>query len=140
MFTKLLVAYNGSDGSERALSAGIELAKCLGQELYVVMVEVELPRHSSLLYEMDTRKDQSDTYFEQLSRKAISLAQIKGVTLHTEVITGHKVGALVDYVERHGFDLILVGFHGHSALTERGIGSTALGLITNAPCSVQVVK
>lgn len=139
MFTKLLVAYDGSDGAERALRAGIDLAKSLGQDLYAVMVEEDLPHYAGTLDEVDAIKEQKDAYFGQLSREAIALAEGLGVALHTEIIAGHEVGAIVEYVKKHGFNLLIVGKHGHSALYERVIGTTAHGIMSHSPCSVLVV-
>jgi len=161
MFTKLLVAYDGSDGAKRALNAGIALAKSLALDLHAVMVEEGLPPYAGTMLdtlsmygqtsvaaipivdrsgEMEAVKDRKDAYFEQLSREASELTQSQGVALHAEVVVGHEVGAIVDYVKRHGFDLLLIGAHGHSALYERIIGTTAHGLLSQAPCNVLIVK
>ena len=42
--------------------------------------------------------------------------------------------------ERGGYDLLVVGFMGHSALYNRVIGSTTDRLVELAPCKVLVVK
>src|SRR5438552_12908189 len=123
MFRKLLVAYDGSEGATRALSAGIELGKALGVDLHSVSVEEELPRYAATLDELDAVKEQKDAYFAKLNQEAESLAHAEGVTLHTAVIAGHEVRAIDDYALQHGFDTLLVGFHGHSAIAERIRGS-----------------
>jgi nucleotide-binding universal stress UspA family protein len=46
----------------------------------------------------------------------------------------------VDFVKEKGFDLLVVGFMGHSALYDRVMGSTCQGLVRLAPCAVLVVK
>ncbi len=140
MFTKVAVAYDGSDGANKALQAAIDLTHCLNVDLYAVMVEEELPRYAGTIDEVDAIKEQKDAYFAQLGQEANSLAEDRGVALRTEVIAGHEIGALVDYVKRGGFDLLVIGSHGHSMLYERFIGSTAHGLMVSAPCSVLVVK
>ncbi len=68
------------------------------------------------------------------------MAHAEGVTLHTTIIPGHEVSALVDYILEYGFDTLLVGFHGHSAISERLRGSTTGSLVLHAPCTVIVVK
>jgi nucleotide-binding universal stress UspA family protein len=62
------------------------------------------------------------------------------VTLHTAVVAGHEVRAIIDYIHEHGFDTLLVGYHGHSAISERIRGSTTGSLVLNSPCTVIVVK
>jgi nucleotide-binding universal stress UspA family protein len=140
MFRRLLVAYDGSEGANRALRAGIEMAKAFGMDLHAVSVEEELPRYAATLDELEAVKEQKDAYFGQLNREAEAIARAEGVTLHTSVVTGHEVRAILDYCLQNGFDTLLVGFHGHSAITERIFGSTTGSLVLNAPCTVVVVK
>lgn len=140
MFRRLLVAYDGSEGANRALRAGIALAKALGVDLHAVTVEEELPRYAATLDELEEVKAQKDAYFGQLNREAEALARAEGVMLRTAVVPGHEVRAIIDYVLQHGFDTLLVGFHGHSAISERIRGSTTGSLVLNSPCTVVVVK
>ncbi len=140
MFRKLLVAYDGSAGSIEALKAGIYLAKVLGVDLHSVTVEEELPRYAASLDEIEAVKSQKDAYFEQLNREAEHLALSQGVRLHTAIVAGHEVDAIVRYALEGGFDTLFVGFHGHSAITERLRGSTSGSLVLHAPCTVVVVK
>jgi nucleotide-binding universal stress UspA family protein len=50
------------------------------------------------------------------------------------------VTSIVGFVERHGIDLLVIGYMGHSALYNRLIGSTTDRLVEIAPCPVFVVK
>jgi nucleotide-binding universal stress UspA family protein len=140
MFRKLLVAYDGSDGAERALRAGIELAKALSVDLHSIAVEEELPKYAATVDELEAVKEQKDAYFNQLNREAVSLAESEGVRLHPAVMPGHEVRAIIDHILKHGFDTLFLGFHGHSAISERIRGSTTGSLVLNAPCTVIVVK
>ena len=58
----------------------------------------------------------------------------------THVIVGHEVKTIIEFVKAHGFDLLVLGFMGHSALYDRVMGSTCQNLVRLAPCSVLVVK
>jgi len=140
MFLKLLVAYDGSEGARKALRAGIELARLIGVDLYLISVQEDLPRYAGTLDELESVKEQRDAYFEELSREAVAIAEAEGVTLHPNVVAGHEVGSIVEYVRIHRFDLLLIGFHGHSRIYERVFGSTAHALAFNVPCSVLIVK
>ncbi|HOC30831.1 MAG TPA: universal stress protein [Armatimonadota bacterium] len=140
MIRKLLVAYDGSEGANRALRTGLELAKAMGVDLHAVTIEEELPRYAATLDEIDAVKQQADSFYGQICREAEAIARGEGVTLHTNVIAGHEVASLVEYTKAHGFDVLLVGYHGRSAVTERLFGSTTASLVLHAPCSVLVVK
>lgn len=140
MFQRMLVAYDGSDGANRALKVGIEMARALHVDLHLVTVEEELPRYAATIDEIDAVKQQKDAYYEQLQREAEVMAQDAGVRLHGVIVPGHEVDAIRAHILKHGFDLLLIGFHGHSAVSERLRGSTAGSLVLSAPCTVMVVK
>jgi nucleotide-binding universal stress UspA family protein len=49
-------------------------------------------------------------------------------------------GAIVEYAESQGIDLIVIGTRGSSGLKKMLLGSEASGIVTYATCSVMVVK
>jgi nucleotide-binding universal stress UspA family protein len=67
-------------------------------------------------------------------------AKTRRVKLNVHIVAGHPVPSIVSFVERHGIDLLVIGYMGHSALYNRLIGSTTDRLVELAPCPVFVVK
>ena len=57
MFRKILLAYDGSEGANRALEVGIDLAKIHGAELWAVAVQENCP--ASAVPSMKSRKKSS---------------------------------------------------------------------------------
>lgn len=139
MFRKVLIANDGSEGAARALSAALKLAKAHGAKLHMVSVE-ELPRFSASIDEVDEEKRDANHRFEAVLLQAQGQAQALGVRLTTHVVAGHAVPAIVDMVEKERFDLLVVGYMGHSALYNRLIGSTTDRLVELAACHVLVIK
>ena len=140
MFTKMLVAYDGSDGAIKAMKTGIDLARSLDRDLHAVIIEEELPGYAGTIDEFDAIKEQKDAYYLKLAREVRERAKEEGVTLHTYVLPGHEIRTITIFVKQDGFDLLIIGSHGHSQFYERFIGSTAQGLMVMSPCSVLVVK
>jgi nucleotide-binding universal stress UspA family protein len=140
MYKKLLVALDGSEGSLRALKLGIEMAKAAGVDLHAVSVEEDLPKYAGTLTELDEYKTQADAHFNEMNREAEASARREGVVLHTNTVVGHEVEAIIRHVAEKGFELLLVGFHGHSAISERLFGSTTSALVMHCPCSTLIVK
>jgi len=48
--------------------------------------------------------------------------------------------AIVEYAEKHGIDLIVIGNKGAGAVERFLIGSVSSKVVTHSPCSVMVVK
>ena len=85
-------------------------------------------------------KELADRKFAAVVEEALTEAKHHRVKLATHIVVGHAVPAIVDFIERDGFDLLVTGFMGHSALYNRVIGSTTDRLVELAPCTVLVVK
>ncbi len=139
MIRKMLVANDGSKGGERALAAAIDLARRLDVSLDMVCVE-ELPRFPASIEEVIEEENEEANRFAPLIDHAKALALSQNVKFGTHVIEGHAVASIVDFIKRDGYDLLVVGFMGHSALYNRVIGSTTDRLVEYAPCKVLVVK
>jgi nucleotide-binding universal stress UspA family protein len=139
MFSKILVANDGSEGAARALSAAIKLAKEQGAALHMISVE-ELPRFPASIDEVIEEKAEANHVFEGVTSRAVAQAQAAGLKLTPHILTGHPVSSIVEFVQQEGFGLLVVGYMGHSALYNRIIGSTTDRLVEYAPCNVLVVK
>ncbi|MBI3455400.1 MAG: universal stress protein [Candidatus Rokubacteria bacterium] len=140
MFRKILVAYDGSEGSRRALRAGIELAKRLGAELYTISVMEHLPHYAATVGEVQEAQAEFDAFFRELTKQARDFAALQGVELEAVVKPGHEVETIVTHAKEGGFDLLVIGFVGYSNIWSRIMGSTTQSLSRLAPCSVMIVK
>ena len=140
MFEKILVAHDGSEGAQKAFDAAVELASRLRAKLHMVSVEENIPRYAEMMVEVDEEKEEEDSYFGKLATHATQRAGLRGVELRTSIIAGHEVKSIVDIATQGGFDLLVVGFKGHSAVYEHLWGGTSQNLTRMAHCSVLVVK
>jgi nucleotide-binding universal stress UspA family protein len=139
MYRRMLVANDGSPGGAKALAAALELAKRLVVELDMVCVE-ELPRVPASIGELREERAEAGRLFRRVIERAREQAQASGVVFDAHVVAGHAVTSIVEFVERGGYDLLVIGYLGHSALYNRLIGSTTDRLVELAPCKLLVVK
>jgi nucleotide-binding universal stress UspA family protein len=139
VFTEIVVANDGSEGSFRALAVACDLAKRYGARLHMISVE-ELPDFPASIDEIVEIKDAENHRFHDVLERARAVAETAGIELEAQVVAGHAVASIVERVKAVKADLLLVGFMGHSALYDRIIGGTADRLVRLAPCPVLVVK
>jgi nucleotide-binding universal stress UspA family protein len=139
VYSRILIANDGSPGAARALNAAIELSRRLHTVLHMVCVE-ELPRFPATVDEVIEESSAAQRVFDEVILLARKQAKAARVKLETHVIAGHAVSSIVEFVERERYDVLVVGFMGHSALYNRLIGSTTDRLVELAPCQVLVVK
>lgn len=139
MFKKILIANDGSVGAFRALDTALALASALKAELHMISVE-EIQWVPGTREEVIGDKAIADRKFAAVIVKARELAGKANVAITAHVVVGHAVSTIIDFIAREGFDLLVTGFMGHSALYNRVIGSTTDRLVEIAPCAVLVVK
>jgi nucleotide-binding universal stress UspA family protein len=62
------------------------------------------------------------------------------VDLQVLITPGHEVETVVKYATDNHFDLMVIGFMGHSRVLGRIMGGSAANLTRLSPCTVLVVK
>jgi nucleotide-binding universal stress UspA family protein len=139
MYSRILVANDGSPGGQKALSGAIELARKLSAELHMVTVE-ELPRFPASIDEIAEEKDEANHRFAPVIDAAKAEAKGAGAAIETHLVPGHVTEGVIGLIKQLKADLLVVGFMGHSQLYERIIGGTTDRLVRLAPCAVLVVK
>jgi nucleotide-binding universal stress UspA family protein len=140
MFEKILVAIDGSEGSKKALASAFAVAKRFGAEIHSISVKERPSHYAATVGEVMEDQEEIDKFFAHVTAEALSLAEKEGVRLQCEVRAGHEVQAIIEFARQLHFDLLVVGFMGHSRLFERLWGGTSQNLTRTAPCSVLVVK
>ena len=131
MFNKILVAYDESPESGRALLTGIHLAKSLNAELKAVSVQENLPPYAGYI---DAEvpggtillRQQAADYYRDLQARAQQAAERQGINLTTELVEGDEVEAIVECVQRNQSDLLVLGLHKHSLPLEPHVESHRL--------------
>jgi nucleotide-binding universal stress UspA family protein len=140
MFRKILLAFDGSEGANRALEAGIELAKVHSAELWALAVQEKLPRFSGTIDEVQDEKEFADQQYGALLYRARGRAEEAAITLKTLMRPGHPAQTIVQVARERKFDLILVGHSGLSGAWAMFLGTTAEKVSRHAPCSVLIVR
>ncbi|HXF96333.1 MAG TPA: universal stress protein [Gemmatimonadales bacterium] len=140
MFHRIVVGFDGSDSSRRALEDAVRLAKLTGAEMLVVMVEEHLPKYPSAMSETTEEREAIDTYFAELEREAEALGRDTGVPLGVRIVAGNAPKLLCDVAKEVRADLLVIGASGRSGLWAGVLGTTADKVVDHAPCSVLVVR
>ena len=141
MFRKILVGFDGSEGSWSALRVAFDLARgASGVEILAVSVEERLPRMPEVIDELAEEKDRLNALFEGLQKEAPDAASAAGVRLKCTTVAGHAAQAIARLAKEGGFDLAVIGHSGHSGVWGMFLGGTADKVVRHAPCSVLVVR
>jgi nucleotide-binding universal stress UspA family protein len=139
-YEKIMIATDGSKQVEKAIEAGIELAKLTGAKLYAVYVIA--PASNSprdLGWEKSLRE-----FLEAEAKKAISYVEetgkASGIKVEPVTLQGHPADKILEFAEQEGMDLIVMGTLGRTGLNRFLLGSVAEKVIRHSKIPVMVIK
>jgi universal stress protein E len=144
---KILVATDLGDVGQRAMHLAIDGAQLSGAKLHVLHVVEEqlghhmwltgLPRERVEEFRETKRREAEETLQEQLAQTDYrTLAR----GLMVDVVQGTAETAILDAIDEHGIDLLVMGTAARSGITGLLIGNTAERILSQAPCSVLAIK
>ncbi len=147
MYKKILIATDGSELSNKAADAGIELATLSGGELLTVQV---VPRYPVSYFEGGMSLQNADVakverqwaeaahqHVQEVEARASARGvKAKGVTVHAELVAE----AIIATAEKHGCDLIIMASHGRRGLTRLLLGSETTHVLTHSHIPVMVLR
>lgn len=132
----IVVGYDESPGSDRALAAAITMAQRLDEPMVLVYgaappgrVGEEFGSHLAALESMG----------REAVEHALGVAAAQGVRADVEVLRAKPTDALLDAAERHRATMIVVGSYGESPIRGALLGSTPHRLLHLARHPVLVV-
>ncbi len=135
---KIMAAWDGSETAARAFEKAAEISAKFDAELHVVSV-AQIPDYAETTGEYKGALEDAERFFERKVEEIEAAARTHGVSYERKVIHGHPSRSLIEYAERGGFDLMVVGRKGRSALERFMVGSVTRRLAIYAPCPVLIV-
>ena len=143
-YRRMLVAFDGSPVSRRALHEALALAKENQAALRVVHAVDVMPVATGEMY-IDFEAYHRDIVAEgrRVLDEAEALARAAGQDVETGLLEldGSRVSdAIVTEARRWPADLIVIGTHGRGGLMHLLMGSVAEGVIRQAPVPVLLIR
>jgi nucleotide-binding universal stress UspA family protein len=135
MHTRILVAYDGSDGAHAALRSAVALAAASGGTIHLV--------HSTgHLEDADQGVVEEGSGAESRAVNALDQAvdQLEDVEASMRVVRGDPVAGIIAAAEGIHADLIVTGSRGRAMVAEAILGRVSSGVVSSSPCDVLVVQ
>jgi nucleotide-binding universal stress UspA family protein len=154
MFSRILLASDGSDDANHAADMAASLAERFGAHLHALHVFPLLPpasaeagaasKTASFEDKSNTAKDvvkhwakESETVVEHRIGQILKKHRLP-YTFHQE--NGDPAAIIVEIAARQGFDLIVLGCRGLGPALSNRLGSVSDWVSHNAPCPVLIVR
>jgi nucleotide-binding universal stress UspA family protein len=139
MFTKILVPFDGSAHSQKALEVAAELARCTKGAVHVIYAYERLP---SYLGEpnFDDMVTRVLGWANEIVKNAVAQAQEQGVAATSDILEGPPAEAILRVAEAEEFDVIVMGSRGLGQFEGLLMGSVSDRVLHHAHIPVMVVR
>jgi len=135
-FNNILVPYDDSPNSKRALAKAFELSELTNGKITVINV---ISYHKAMGKIIEPYKesiyDHVKKFFNQIERDASR----RDVTLKEEITYGNPAEEIINFMKNKKFDLVIMGRRGTSKITGSSLGSVSNALVQNSKIPVLIV-
>ena len=149
-YKKILVPYDGSKYSKKALNEAMEISKKFFSVIYIVnVINVALDTSTNILHSLANKKLRKLTRefleSENLHTNAVLKNKMKscmkvGVEVRCEVIVGNPTDSLLRFSKNHKIDLVVLGSKGLTKIRKiMALGSVSRKISEEARCPVLIV-
>jgi nucleotide-binding universal stress UspA family protein len=146
MYTRIVVAVDGSETSGRALNEATKLAREMSSIILLLHVYEEMPimlepDGMNMILMQNGLKAVSDAGKELLEKHKGQLAE-QGMTVETKLIETYcgRIGSVIaEEAQKWNADLLVVGTHGRKGIAHLLMGSVAEGVTRTASMPVLLV-
>lgn len=140
--THVLVPLDGSPLADAALAEALALFDCRVTVLNVVTPLDAGMSEGGILDAGEERRESAHDRAERLVERARDRAAEADRTVDTVVRSGDPAETILDYVDEHDIDRIVMGGHGgeRNAVARRLLGTVATTVVGEAAVTVTVVR
>jgi nucleotide-binding universal stress UspA family protein len=144
LFSKILVAIDGSEPSLKALKHAIQLATILKSQIHVISVvdELKLPfaaQHG--LWAKVSHEELFRSMLEKMNKEITRIIEDRpNLKIDADLVEGKPAKKIVDFAEKEQFDLIVIGAKGYGMIEGLVVGSVSNNVVNTATKPVLIVK
>jgi nucleotide-binding universal stress UspA family protein len=141
MLKKILVAFDGSEQSQKAFDFALEMFRlCSGAAPEIMVLYVAQPPEPIDIVEMDAIIDSATRHYEELFAGLRSKAKAQNAQITMEIVVGHPADQIIKYAAEKKADMVVVGQRGKSKIESWLLGSVSKRVSSYASCTVTIVK
>ncbi|ALC91366.1 universal stress protein [Bacillus sp. FJAT-18017] len=139
MYKKIALATDGSQHAIRATENALQIAKCSSNSKLEILYVADHDKVKSEVLANWNSAGLEDSRKKRL-RQVKKMAENAGVSYNIKILHGDPGPAIVDYVNRNKFEIVVIGSRGLNALQEFVLGSVSHKVAKRANCPVLIVK
>jgi nucleotide-binding universal stress UspA family protein len=142
-YRNIVIATDGSENTQKAVSYGIEIAKLSGATVHAVYI-VDTSSFSSIPMSSDGGWEAMFEILRKEGERAVSAVKYQGeaagVDVREVVWEGNPSNAIIEFAENNNVDLVVMGTLGKTGLDRFLLGSVAEKVVRGSKVPVMVVR
>ena len=135
-FKKILVPYDNSQNSKRALSKALALANLSFGKITLLHV---ISYHGTVAKIVEPYKETVLQHAENFMAQVQNKASKQKIPVKKEIMYGSPAKKVIDFANQKKFDIIIMGRRGSTKLTGPTLGSVSNAVVQNTKIPVMIV-
>lgn len=142
LYKKILIATDGSENGEKAVRAGMEIAKLSQGKAYALYVidNTCYPAEKWNPKLKTAMEEQFKIFGLEMTATVEEAAKAAGIDVEFVIREGHPAEKILDFAEKQDIDMIVVGSLGKTDAERFLLGSVSEKVVRNAKVPVLVVR
>lgn len=144
MYSRILVAIDGSENSIKALRYATKLASFHGANLQVISVIDELKLPFSAQFGLWAKDSHEELFRKMLESLNAEISKIKennpNLSVDALILEGKPFKKIIEISEEENHDLIVLGARGYGNIQEMVLGSVSNAVVNKSTKPVMIVK
>ncbi|MGB6784540.1 MAG: universal stress protein [Nitrosotalea sp.] len=150
-YGKILVPYDNSKYSKKALIEATDIAKEFGSELYIInVINIQTDQLPIIIQDQVNKKikklnkdilEPQKNHSNSVLQEKMKICKQSGVNTFCEVITGKPADSILKFARDNKIDLIVIGSRGLTRLNKiMALGSVSRKISEEAKCPVVIIR
>ncbi|HWR24975.1 MAG TPA: universal stress protein [Methanosarcina sp.] len=141
LYRNIVIATDGSENTQTAVSYGIEIARLSGATVYALhVIDTHHIISEGWTVGKKTIREMMKADGEKMVSEIREIGEVSGVKVKEVLLYGHPSEEIINFAENNSIDLIVMGTLGKTGLDRFLIGSVAGKVVRGSKVPVMVVR
>lgn len=150
-YRKILVPYDGSIYSKKALLEAVDIAKEFGAELHIInVIDISTDAPSAVLHSTIIKKlnklnreilQPQKAKINTVLQEKVKMCKREGIEVSCDVMIGRPADSILKFAKEHRIELIVIGSRGLTRFKRlMALGSVSRKVAEEAKCPVMLIR
>jgi len=136
MFKNILVPFDNSINSKRALSKALDIASMTNSKILLVHV---IEYHSAMAKIVEPYKESMIIHVKKFLKDIKKNSIKKNIQIEEKIMYGNPSEEIINLIKKKKFDLVIMGRRGTTKVTGPSLGSVSNALVQHSKIPIMII-